>query len=178
MTVSETEQSVNTFFESYRLAFERLDASAIAEHFAYPSHITSDAREIGLISIASQQGWIGEIERLLGMYRAIGFGSARILNLIPTALSPRLAQVRVHWALSDGAGQHLYDFQALYTLAEIDKAFRITAIAHNEIPRYREYLARRQSMQVQGENSFDAHGSASQQPTKANDQRANGRVSP
>ncbi len=161
MTVSETGQSVNTFFESYRLAFERLDASVIAEHFAYPSHITSDEREIGLIAITSQQDWIGEVERLLGMYRAIGFGSARILNLIPTTLSTRLVQVRVHWELFDGTGQHLYDFQAVYTLADIDKAFRITAIAHNEIPRYREYLARRQSMQVQDMNSFDPHGSAS-----------------
>lgn len=71
------------------------------------------------------------------------FGSARILNLVPTALSPRLVQVPVHWELLDPAGERLYDFQALYTLAEIEDALRITAIAHNEIRRYREYLARR-----------------------------------
>ena len=55
MPVSEIGQSVNIFFESYRLAFERLDASAIAEHFAYPIHITSEAREISFISIVSYQ---------------------------------------------------------------------------------------------------------------------------
>ena len=39
MALSEAAESVNGFLESYRSAFERLDAPAIADHFAYPSHI-------------------------------------------------------------------------------------------------------------------------------------------
>ncbi len=153
MTLSETAHSVNAFFESYRIAFERLDVPAIADHFAYPSHITSDAREITLIPIAAKQDWISEIERLLAMYRAIGFGSARVLNLAPTELSPRLVQAMVHWALYDGVGRSLYDFQAMYTLAKINDALRIAAISHNEIPRYRECLARLRSQHAFGAGS-------------------------
>ena len=130
---------------SYRTAFERLDAPAIAEHFAYPSHITSDGDEIGLVAVAAKEAWIGTIEHLLGMYRSIGFGSARIRDASPTVLSPRLMQALVHWELHDGKGHLLYDFQAVYTLARIDETLRITAIAHNEMPRYRACFARLRS---------------------------------
>lgn len=145
MALTETTQNVNTFFESYRTAFEQLDASTIADLFAYPSHITSDAREIGLIPITAKEDWIGEIERLLTMYRSIGFGSARIVNLALTELSPRLAHAMVKWALFDSGGNSLYDFQAMYTLVKINDTLRIAAVSHNEIPQYRECLARLQS---------------------------------
>jgi hypothetical protein len=153
MMLSETAPSVNAFFESYRTAFERLDAPAIADHFAYPSHITSDTGEIVLIPIAAKQDWIGKIEQLLGMYRAVGFSSARILNLAATELSPRLAQAILHWALHDGAGRILYDFEATYTLAKINGTLRIAAISHNEIPRYRACLARLRSQRALGDGS-------------------------
>jgi hypothetical protein len=35
----------------------------------------------------------------------------------------------------------LYTFEAAYTLAQIDGALRITALAHNELPRLQECLA-------------------------------------
>jgi hypothetical protein len=153
--MDETAQRVHTFFESYRVAFERQDAPAIAEHFAYPSHLTSDAREIDLMAVAAKPDWIGQVERLLAMYRAIGVGSAHVLELASTELSPRLVQAVVHWALHDVSGGRLYDFQAMYTLAMIDDALRITAIAHNEIPRYRECLARLKSQGLLGDASSE-----------------------
>ncbi len=139
---SETTPDVSAFFESYRAAFEHFDAPAVAGHFAYPNHVTSDGGEIVLSSITSKQEWIGTIERLLDMYRAIGVSSARVLDLAETALSPRLVHAIVHWELHDAAGQLLYDFEAAYTLAAIDGEWRIAAIAHNEIPRYRACLER------------------------------------
>lgn len=142
MNGNETVTDVTGFFESYRLAFERLDASAIADHFAYPSQMTSDTGEIVLLPVVTKPDWTRQIEQLLAMYRAIGFASARILNLALTELSPRLVQVVVDWALQDKTGSLLYTFQATYTLAKIDKAVRISGIAHNEIPKYRECLAR------------------------------------
>lgn len=150
--MSETIHAVDAFFESYRMAFERLDAPAIADHFAYPSHITSDmgAGDTVLIPVAAKQEWIGQIERLLAMYRAIGFRSARVLNLTPTELSPHLVQAMVHWALHDGEGRPLYSFQAIYTLATINDTLRITAISHNEIPQYRACLARLQAQRPPG----------------------------
>jgi hypothetical protein len=95
------------------------------------------------VSVASRDEWVGQIERLLAMYRAIGVHSARALHLSATELSPRLGRAEVHWALSDAAGGLLYDFHATYTLARLGDDWRIAAIAHDEIPRYRACLARR-----------------------------------
>jgi hypothetical protein len=153
MTMSEPASSVTGLFESYRLAFERLDAPAIAEHFAYPCHITSDTGQIVLIPVAAQPEWTAQIEQLLDMYRAIGFRSASVLNLTLTELSPRLVQALVHWALFGDDAVLLYDFQALYTLATINTTLRISTIAHNELVRYREYAVRLQSQQALGSGS-------------------------
>lgn len=70
---------VNAFFDSYRMAFDRLDSEDIAKH----------------------------------------------------------------WELLDRAGARLYTFAATYTLAKIEGALRIAALAHNEIPSYREYVSGR-----------------------------------
>jgi hypothetical protein len=40
------------------------------------------------------------------------------------------------------ATMRLYDFNALYTLAEINGSWLIVAISHNQIPRLRACLAR------------------------------------
>ncbi len=141
--LSQVERTVDAFFESYRAAFERLDAPAIADHFAYPCHITSDTGEmVVLVSVTTKHEWIGKIEGLLAMYQAVGLSSARVVNLDATEISPRLVQTVVHWALYDNAAPMLYAFEAAYTLAHVDDGLRISAIAHNEMPRYRECLAR------------------------------------
>ena len=140
--IQDNTSEIRAFLESYRQAFERFDTSAIADHFAFPGHATADSSEIGLTPITDRGAWIGQLDRLLAMYRAIDVASARILELSVTELSPRLFQAVVHWGLDDRAARRLYDFQAAYTLAEIGNALRITAIAHNEIPRYRACVAR------------------------------------
>jgi hypothetical protein len=139
---SDAARKVKAFFDSYREAFERLDAPAIADHFAYPSHITSDADANVVLSVAAKDDWITQLERLLSGYRAIGFHSARALDLALVELSPRTIEARVHWELQDAAGQRIYDFDATYTLANIDDALRISAIADDEIPKFRQALAR------------------------------------
>lgn len=153
--MSETTQSVNAFFDSYRAAFERLDAAAIADQFAYPSHITSDQGEIALAPIASKQDWLGQIKQLLDGYRRIGVRSARVRSLESTELSPRVFQAIVNWELYDDIGRLLYDFQAMYTLAKTSETLHITAISHNEIPRYLECLKRLQSERAAVEGSLD-----------------------
>jgi hypothetical protein len=139
--LTEPAPAVQAFFDSYRTAFERSDARAIAGHFAYPCQLTSDADEIVLASVASQEQWIGMIEQLVGSYRRIGVSSARIVEFAATQLSPRLHHAVVRWLLHDGDGNVLYGFDAAYTLAEIGDELRITALAHNELPQLRTYLA-------------------------------------
>ena len=142
MPSTDLRASMSDFFDSYRGAFERQDAAAIADHFAYPGHVTSDAGEIVLVPITNRQEWIGKVEQLLGMYRAIGVGTARVLDLALTEISPHLLQAQIHWALQTSAGERLYDFEAIYTLAQTAGAFHITAIAHNEMPQYQACYAR------------------------------------
>lgn len=142
MATIDLHTAISAFFDSYGTAFEREDAAAIADHFAYPGLVTSDAGEITLVPIINRQEWIGRVEQLLGMYRAIGFGFARILELDLTEVSPRLGLAHVHWALHTAAGERLYDFIAVYTVARTAESFHITAMAHNELPKYQACLLR------------------------------------
>src|SRR4051794_11673320 len=129
------------FFESYRTAFAYGDMAAILDHFAFPCHITSEAREVALTPIASREEGAGMVEHLLAMYREVGVKAARVLELTAIEVSPRLHVALVHWALDDAGGARLYAFEASYPLASFDDVLRITAIAHNEILRYQECLA-------------------------------------
>jgi hypothetical protein len=129
------------FFESYQAVFADGDVAAILEHFAFPCHITSEAREVTLTAIANREQGVRMIEHLLEMYRDVGIASSRVLNLATIEVSPRLLVALVHWSLDDASGARVYTFEAAYTLARFDDVLRIVAIAHNEILRYREYLA-------------------------------------
>ncbi|MBA2444023.1 MAG: hypothetical protein H0V49_01660 [Nocardioidaceae bacterium] len=135
-------ETVDGFFQSYRSAFEAFDAPAIADHFAYPAHITSDNDEIVLMVASSREQWAQQIQRLLDVYTGIGVKSAHVLEQAVADLSPRLHQVKLRWALHDAADDMLYDFEAMYMLANLEGVLQITALAHNEQPRLRDCLAR------------------------------------
>jgi hypothetical protein len=144
MTSSETAAAIDAFVDSYRSAFERLDAAGIADHFAYPSHITSDAEAITLVPMATKQDCLAAVEKVLAMHRQLGAPSGAVHDLWITEFSPRLAQASLRMEVRDATARTLYDFEATYTLARIDGAWRITAIAHNQIPRLLACLARRE----------------------------------
>jgi len=137
---------VRAFFTSYCTAFIRQDAPAIAKHFADLVHVASDGGDDVNVHVETAAEWRKTIDRMLEMYRAIDVGSdvgsIEAIGLATDALSPRLVQARLRWALSDRAARPLYEFDAMYTLARHTEKFRITAIAHNEIPEYRRCLAR------------------------------------
>jgi hypothetical protein len=138
---SKVTADVRAFFTTYCTAFIRQDAPAIVKHFAELVHVTSDdGRDVSVI-VATAEEWRVTIDRLLDMYRAIDVGSVEAMALATDALSSRLVQARVRWALYDKGARPLYEFDAMYTLARHTEKFRITAIAHNEIPQYRNCLA-------------------------------------
>jgi hypothetical protein len=143
--MSDVPADVAAFFESYRAAFERYDSGAIADLFGYPAHVTSDGGEVGLLGIATREDWVPQLDRLLRLYRSLGVHSARVIEASASTLSDRLVQATVRWALDDAGSRCLYSFEATYTLARIGGALRITAIAHDELPRYQEALARLRS---------------------------------
>jgi len=133
---------VRAFFTSYCAAFIRQDAPAIAKHFANLVHVAGDDGRDVSVRVATADEWRETIDRLLAMYRTIDVGSVEAIGLATDALSPRLVQARLRWSLRDKAAQPLYEFDAMYTLARHTETFRITAIAHNEIPQYRSCLER------------------------------------
>lgn len=145
MRSSKITADVRAFFTSYCTAFIRQEAPAIAKHFADVVHVASDTGEDVSVHVATAAEWRKTIDRLLDMYRAIDVGSVEATGLATDPLSSRLVQARLRWALSDRAARPLYEFDAMYTLARHTETFRITAIAHNEIPQYRSCLARLRS---------------------------------
>ncbi len=142
MTTTDLQTQVVAFFDSYRAAFEQRDAAAIADHFAFPGLVISDAGEITLAPITDRPSWIGRLQQLLGMYRAIEVATAQVLALTVTEISPHLAVAHIRWGLETAAGQRLYDFTGVYTVAQLDGAWRIVALANDEMPHYRECLTR------------------------------------
>lgn len=131
-----------TFFDSYLDAFGRMDPAAVAGHFAFPLHMTSDGDEVGLTSVPDEATWRDEIARLVSFYGDIGVVTARMLAADSVELSPRVEHAVIHWQLEDAAGGDLYDFHAVYTLADAGGETRIVALAHDELPRALGFVAR------------------------------------
>src|SRR5712691_6158746 len=92
MTSNETAAAVRALLESYRDAFEQLDAAAIADHFAYPSHISSAADEVALIQLSNSGDCLAAVEKVLAMHRELEAPSGSIHDLSIVELSPRLTQ--------------------------------------------------------------------------------------
>ncbi len=135
-------QTAAAFFDSYRAAFAHGDVAAILDHFAFPCHITGEAREVTLTPVSSREEGVHMVRHLLEMYQDVGITAPHVLELSTIEVSLGLLVALVHWSLDDVTGSRVYAFEAAYTLASFDGALRITAIAHNEVLRYREYLAR------------------------------------
>jgi hypothetical protein len=131
---------VRSFFTNYCTAFIRQDLPAIMKHFADLVHVASDNGDDVSVHVSTSIELKRTIAQLLEMYRTIGFGAAEISGLATDELSIRLVQARVRWILRDKMTRPLYEFDAMYTLARHTEKFRITAIAHNEIPQYRRCL--------------------------------------
>ena len=87
----------------------------------------------------------GAVEKVVAMHRELEAPSGTIRNLSIVELSPRLTQASLTMEVHRRTGGMLYDFQAVYTLAETRTGWRIAAIAHNQIPRLRKCLAQRQA---------------------------------
>jgi hypothetical protein len=132
---------VRAFFTTYVTAYIRQDVPAICKHFADLVHISGDNGDRVTVHVETNAEMRKTMDHLMEMYRAINFGSAEVLALGTDEMSPRLVQARLRWLLRDKAAKPLYEFDAMYTLARHTELFRITALAHNEIPEYRRYLA-------------------------------------
>ena len=145
MTANVLNEEVRAFFQSYTAAFEALDVEAIADCVAYPSHIVSDGEEVVLIAMADRQACLAAMDKVVALHRQLGAPAGRIHDLLIMELSPRLVQASLRMEVLDKTSSHLYDFQAIYSLAKSSGAWRIVAITHNQIPRLLRCVSQRQS---------------------------------
>jgi len=141
MASRETIAGVQAFLESYGAAFARYDAEAAADYYLLPALVASDAEPVALLLMATREICRAGIERVLGWHRKLGVASSRTLGFQVTELSPHLVTLDLYCQLCDASGKGLYDYRGLYTLVAQDGAWRIAAIAHNQIPRLLKRLA-------------------------------------
>jgi hypothetical protein len=135
--------AIDRFFQHYGDTFARYDATAVADLYAYPGFALSEAGRITLLTIESRAQWTAQVQKLCDLYRAIDARTARVLKLVATELSPAVHQAAVCWGLDDGRGERLYEFDATYTLAQLDEGLKIVVvISHNEPLRYRACVER------------------------------------
>lgn len=117
-----------TFFESYRAAFDRLDARGLAAHFAVPSMLIDEQA----YTWASEADVIADIEKLLTLYRNSGFVNAtyEIANSLPQGDDGVTANL--FWTIARRSGLP-WRFHTGYTLRRFDGAWKIVlCIAYEE----------------------------------------------
>lgn len=129
------------FFDSYVAAFERFDGDAVADHFHFPLHVTGHGDPVDVRSVPDRAAWMETLNMLLDVYRGFGVTTAHTLERSTVALSDRVLQVAVHWSLRDGADREVYDFNGVYTLVRDGDTWRVTAVAHDELPKIMERLS-------------------------------------
>jgi hypothetical protein len=135
--------AAHTFLDGYRAAFVRRDADALLDCFTYPVHVTSVAGGDATVSIAaSRDEWRPVLDYLLDAYAKLGVADAGVPELDVAEPLDGVAHARVHWQLRREDGSAVYDFTAVYTLARVDGALRVAAIAHDELPKLQAALAR------------------------------------
>ena len=154
MRSSQITADVRAFFTTYCTAFIRLDAPAIMKHFADQVYVATETGDDVRVHVATATEWRKTIDKLLDMYRAIDFKSAEATAISTDPLSSRLVQSRLTWSLRNRAGDALYEFDAIYTLARHGEKFRIISIAHNEIPQYRRCFAQLRSLSRQSSDTL------------------------
>jgi ketosteroid isomerase-like protein len=119
---------ITAFFESYRAAFDALDARAVAAHFAVPSMLFDEKA----YTWGSQDDVIADIERLLTLYRNSGFVSAtyEVANSLPQGDAGVTANL--YWTITRRSGAP-WRFHTGYTLRRLDDQWKIVlCIAYEE----------------------------------------------
>jgi hypothetical protein len=135
--------TIDEFFAGYAADFATYDAATVAEHFAYPVQSVGDTDADPNVTTAGREEWLLVLDRLLGAYRELGVTGARLHSIQVTRLGRGLHVVCVGWTLLRTDKSTVYNFEASYTLVASHGRLRISAIAHNEIPRLRAALADR-----------------------------------
>lgn len=135
--------TVDEFFAEYAADFATYDAATVAEHFAYPVQAVGDTDAEPDVNTAGREEWLLVLDHLLGAYRELGVTGAWLHSMQVTRLGCGLHVAWVGWRLLRADKSPVYNFKASYTLVASHGRLRISAIAHNEVPKLRAALANR-----------------------------------
>jgi len=137
-------EAVKVFLESYASAFQASDKDAVADRYAYPVHVVTHNGGVRFLAIPSRAAWLAVVERILQMYGAMGVRRAAMRDLNVIDISPQVAQARLVWALRGDGDKPLYEFEATYTLAQLDGELKIVqVISENEQPKFQGVMRER-----------------------------------
>lgn len=137
-------ETVKAFLEGYASTFQRSDRGAVADHYAYPVHVVTYDGGVRLLAIPSREAWTAVVDRILGMYKAMGVRSAAMRDLRVVSPSPLVAMANVVWALHGEGDKPLYEFAATYTVALLDGDLKIVqVVSENEQPKFAAVMRER-----------------------------------
>lgn len=74
------------------------------------------------ISVPTRDEWLPVLDGLLGSYRRLGVAGGVPVELEVSELTASACSVRVHWELRRDDESAIYDFTAIYTLAQVGGA--------------------------------------------------------
>ena len=126
---------VRAFFDDYRQVFAAFDGDALLTRFAFPMHVVSATDDGASVFSATAEDWPAVLAGLFDAYRSLGVVEARPIQMDVTELTGNVATAHVHWELCREDGSVVYAFTGIYTLVVADGTRRITAIAHDELPK-------------------------------------------
>jgi len=123
---------IRQFFESYRRAFNRLDAEGVARHYCVPSTMaTNDGYTVW--TDASQV--LSNMVALCDLYRARGFAEARCESLDVVDQPPAHAFADVLWTIHRQGGLPPWRFRTSYNLRREAGQWRVLlCTAYEEQP--------------------------------------------
>ena len=127
---------VHAFFVSYRDAFNRLDADAVADLWHSCSGITDSGGPGGLARLtwwADDAPMRANHHALCAVYAQAGYGRADFEMEQHTPLGPNHAFVHLRWTLTQPDGSLLQQFHTAYQLLRTAQGLKVLlAVAHAE----------------------------------------------
>lgn len=126
------------FISSYRDAFVRKDAEAIAVHFSEPMLAYSDGSKV-----IFQNRHVAEaaVKGLIAIYERLGMANAEVASVDTVLREGNVEEILVEWILRGSHEEKLVSFRTSYTLvADQGQLVCLFAVSHNEMAEIRKSL--------------------------------------
>ena len=134
--MTDLQTDLETWCASYISAFERFDASAIAEHWAFPALTTQSGQSF---AFKSADHFAANTEKLLGFYKRQGVASVERRVLSHYEMGANAVAMTVADKMLDAAGNVLAGWQAAYVMKRTGTSWRaVVAIADGEVAAWAE----------------------------------------